>query len=83
MFSCRMIAPSGHTSTHSPQRMQRPGRSHSSGSGDWLSGLWHHQQDSGQPFKNTVVRMPGPSWMEKRRMSKIKPDSIKDKLPLR
>ncbi len=23
--------------------------------------LWHHQQESGQPFRKTVVRMPGPS----------------------
>lgn len=32
------------------------------------SGLWHHQQASGQPLKKTVVRMPGPSWTENRWM---------------
>ena len=37
------------------------------------SGLWHHAQRSGQPFRKTVVRMPGPSWMAKRRMSKTMP----------
>ena len=28
------------------------------------SGLLHQGQRSGQPFMNTVVRMPGPSWIE-------------------
>jgi hypothetical protein len=28
------------------------------------SGLWHHLQERGQPFKNTVVRIPGPSSVE-------------------
>ncbi len=27
------------------------------------SGLLHHGQRSGQPFMDTVVRMPGPSWI--------------------
>jgi hypothetical protein len=40
---------------------------------DWLSGLWHHEQQSGHPFKKTVVRMPGPSCMEKRIRLKINP----------
>ncbi len=56
-----------------PQAGQRSARSASSGSGDWLSGLWHHQQRSGQPFRNTVVRMPGPSWTAKRAMRKTTP----------
>ena len=38
-----------------------------------LSGLLHHRQRSGQPLRNTVVRMPGPSWIEKRWMSKMRP----------
>ena len=29
-----------------------------------LSGLWHQVQRSGQPLKNTVVRMPGPSSVD-------------------
>ena len=28
------------------------------------SGLWHQAQRRLQPFMNTVVRMPGPSWVE-------------------
>jgi hypothetical protein len=35
-----------------------------SGREDWLSGLWHHQQERGQPLRKTVVLNPGPSWME-------------------
>ena len=31
----------------------------------WLSGLWHQGQRRGQPFKNAVVRIPGPSCTEK------------------
>ena len=38
-----------------------------------LSGLWHHQQRSGQPLRKTVVRIPGPSWSEYRWMSKTRP----------
>ena len=56
-----MIACSGHAATQLPQRMQRSGSGIGSGAGDWLSGLWHHAQRSGQPLRNTVVRMPGPS----------------------
>ncbi len=40
---------------------------------DWLSGLWHHQQERGHPFMCTVVRVPGPSCMEYFFMSKIIP----------
>src|ERR1019366_8941569 len=35
------------------------------------SGLWHHQQDRGQPLKKTTVRMPGPSCVAKRITLKI------------
>ena len=62
--SAQVIASSGHASTHAPQPMQRLSRTIISGSRDWLSGLWHHQQRSGHPFRKTAVRMPGPSWME-------------------
>jgi hypothetical protein len=37
--------------------------------------LWHHQQESGQPFMKTVVRIPGPSCVEKRMMLKMVPKS--------
>ena len=39
----------------------------------WLSGLWHQRQRRGHPLRNTVVRMPGPSCMAYRLMSKISP----------
>ena len=29
--------------------------------GDWLSGLAHQRQWSGQPLRKTTVRIPGPS----------------------
>lgn len=32
--------------------------------GLWLSGLWHHKHLKGHPLKNTVVLIPGPSWIE-------------------
>jgi len=44
-----------------------------SGKRSQLSGLWHQRHESGQPFRKTVVRIPGPSWMEKRWMSKQTP----------
>lgn len=34
------------------------------------SGLWHHMQLRGQPFRKIVVRMPGPSCRLKRWISK-------------
>ena len=34
----------------------------------WDSGLWHHEQRIGQPWKNTVVRIPGPSCTQVRWM---------------
>jgi hypothetical protein len=56
-----------------PQRMQRSPRQTTSGAADSPSGLWHHEQRSGQPLRKTAVRIPGPSWIEKRRMSKTTP----------
>lgn len=49
-----------------PQRTQRSSRRTSCWSGDIDSGLWHHLQRRGQPFRNTVVRIPGPSFTENR-----------------
>jgi len=38
-----------------------------------LSGLWHHEQLSEHPLKNTVVLMPGPSSVDIRIISRIVP----------
>ena len=62
-FSIR-TAPCGQTSAHFPQPVHFSGESISSGRKDCDSGFWHQRQRRGQPLKNTVVRMPGPSWME-------------------
>jgi len=37
------------------------------------SGLEHHGQRSGQPLRNTSVRIPGPSWIENFWMSNTRP----------
>ena len=37
------------------------------------SGLWHQKQLREQPLRKTVVRMPGPSWIENRCMLKTMP----------
>ena len=49
------------------------GRNESSGSLRWDSGLWHHRHRSGQPFRKTVVRMPGPSLIANFLMSNTVP----------
>ena len=54
----------GQSWLHAPQPVQRLAWKRSSASKRWLSGLWHQEQESGQPLKKTVVRMPSPSWME-------------------
>ena len=61
---------------HAPQAMHRPAGTTATVPSGMLSGLPHHRQRSGQPLKNTVVRMPGPSWSEKRWMSKMRPVAI-------
>ena len=58
--------PWGQTSRHAPQSMHRSVCTTTSGRGDRLSGLWHHMHRSGQPFRNTVVRIPGPSSVDMR-----------------
>ena len=67
---------SSSSSVQRPQLMQRWRRRTNSGDGDWLSGLWHHAQLSGQPFMKTVVRTPGPSWSENRCTLKTRPVCI-------
>jgi len=69
------MASFGQASTHLPHRIQRVGRNASCGTREMLSGLWHHQQLNGQPLKNTVVLMPGPSWIAYRLMLKIVPEA--------
>src|SRR5262245_57952411 len=64
--SVRPIACCGHTTTQEPHKRQRSAEYRISGGKFWLSGLWHHQQRSGQPLKNTAVRIPGPSWTANR-----------------
>ena len=39
------------------------------------SGLLHHQHDKGQPLRKTMVRIPGPSFREKRWISKMSPSA--------
>jgi len=45
----------------------------------WLSGFWHQRQRKGQPLRKTVVRMPGPSWVELREMSKTRASGSESK----
>jgi hypothetical protein len=71
----------GHICAHRPHRMHRLRRRLSSGWGRQLSGLWHQRHRSGQPFRNTVVRIPGPSWMAYRLMSKTYPETTGDAFP--
>lgn len=82
----------GQTRIHSPQAMQCSGCLHmeihlpqwrqplsltiSWGLKDSPSGLWHQRQRRGQPFINTVVRMPGPSKTASCFMSKITPVAL-------
>jgi hypothetical protein len=40
------------------------------------SGLWHHSQRSGQPFKNIVVLIPGPSKTENSSIEKTNASAI-------
>ena len=63
----------GQTVRQVPQRSQRSGWIRTSGASAWLSGLWHHQQRSGQPLRKTVVRMPGPSCTANRSIRKTIP----------
>ena len=67
------MASAGHASAHRPQRMQRAELTASSVAEDCDSGLQHHRQRRGQPFRNTSVRIPAPSWMEYRWTSYITP----------
>jgi hypothetical protein len=67
----------------SPHPAHRSGRYTSLGTCSQFSGLWHHQQLSGHPFRKTVVRMPGPSWVEKRMTLKMVPFILKSDMGVR
>ena len=54
----------GQAFRHFVAPMQRVSRQTNCGKGAIPSGLWHQGQLMGQPFMNTVVRIPGPSSVE-------------------
>lgn len=78
----------GQTATHAPHPMQCSGLGHTDlqvpqfthkpetilcGCFCSPSGLWHQLQRNGQPFKKTVVRIPGPSNTANSSISKTIP----------
>lgn len=78
----------GQTATHAPHPMQCSGLGHTNlqvpqfthkpetilcGCFCSPSGLWHQLQRNGQPFKKTVVRIPGPSNTANSSISKTIP----------
>ena len=71
----------GQTPKQKPQPTQWSAMKEICGEGERLSGLWHQRQLRGQPLRKTVVRIPGPSWMENFWMSKTRP-CMADHLPL-
>jgi hypothetical protein len=60
----KVIAPAGQLRTHVEQPTQRLASYPFSGSFCCDSGVEHHLQERGQPFKNRTVLSPGPSWIE-------------------
>jgi len=54
----------GQTLRQTPQLVQRVLIQINSCDTEMPSGLWHHAQRRGQPFRKTVVRIPGPSLTE-------------------
>lgn len=62
------IAPAGHAVMQRPQLLQRTALWETSWRYPFPSGFAHQGQSRGQPFKNTMVRIPGPSWTEYRWM---------------
>ncbi len=66
----------GQSLTHVRQSTQRSVRRKISGEKEIPSGLWHQRQCSGHPFRNTAVRIPGPSWTENLRISNTIPEVI-------
>ena len=66
-------APAGHASRQRRAPMQRTSYHIKSASRLKPSGLWHQGQRNGQPLKKAVVRIPGPSSVEKRCRLKSRP----------
>ncbi len=64
--SSMRIAPKGQTFSQAPHPVHSSRKNRSSGEKLWDSGLLHQRQRSGQPFRNTVVLMPGPSLVDMR-----------------
>jgi hypothetical protein len=60
----KVIAFSGQTGSHARHPIQLFGQRISWIAESISSGLWHHLHWSGQPFRKTVVRIPGPSSVE-------------------
>ena len=73
LASALALAPLLQAIWQSPQDMQRSGLIKSSGSKPMPSGLWHHRQESGQPFMKMETRIPGPSCRACRLVSKTRP----------
>ena len=67
-----VIALVGQTSWQRPEWPHRFSKCHSEMLRSSPSGFWHHRQRRGQPFRKTVVRIPGPSWTENRWRSKTR-----------
>ena len=65
--------PVGQTAAQRPQPVHFRARKPISDWAEIVSGLWHQRQASEQPFRKTVVRMPGPSWMANRLISTTRP----------
>ena len=68
-----VLAPALHAFTQAPQPMQFFGYTINCGLTDRVSGLWHQLHAMLHPLKNTVVRIPGPSFSENRSISVITP----------
>ena len=60
MTAC-LLAGCGQTAKQFPQCVQAFLDTINCGAKESPSGLWHQSQRSGQPFKKTVVLIPGPS----------------------
>lgn len=66
----------GQVLMHSRQPMHLAFQYKSCGEKECDSGFAHQAHRSGQPFRNTSVRMPGPSFTEKRSISNTTPEVL-------
>ena len=64
----RKVAFCSQASTQAAQPAHLPALNMTAGCRSRVSGFWHHRQRRGQPRRKTTVRMPGPSWTQKRWM---------------